>query len=1461
MKNENSLVEYSLNDFIDKKDDYRSLCINNALSINELYMYVYLYLLTNILNEELMGITINKENDIVVYCLNKNRMVNYQENTMNISIDESQIKVFEKETYEEVICIDVKIKNQKILYTYKSNKLDELRIRQLHSYFNKLLNNWVIECEETIENINYLSESDIGRIVQISKGNENRYSENQSIFDIFYRQYTLNKNKIVFTEYIDGQKVEYTYDMIFTKSISLYNQILELNLENNSIIGVYLDRGVNVLISLLAILKSGHIYMPIDNSFPEEYITEMIKDAKPKAIISEADLFSENIFIDINCLGDTSCTYNDCINNSFDIDSSCAILYTSGSTGKPKGVIINQRQILNRFYWMIKNYKISVKEVFGQRCALSTIPSLWDMLAGVLLGKSTIIVPENILRNPKQFVDFIEDNEITFITLIPSILHLMTKVSKAKEKLSCIKNVITLGEKFTVHDYEICRLILSKAIIINDYGSTETNTLLVNNFYPEDINKKIAGMRPIDNIGAYILNENNQLCGFYTTGELAVYGDCIFNGYLNLLDMTESKKQVVSINGTNQTVFKTGDLAYLNEDGSINLLERKDKVFKLHGKRIDLTGINTLIQRLDIVDESCTLGYNKNGENSIGAILKLNKKISLKEIKKIIYEDLSKKVPEYMVPVNIKIVDTIPLLPNGKRNMKTIERQLFENDEKLNYKQFMNKISEILKIKIKDDDINTEFKYLGMDSLRAMEFIDELQKVVGKKLDISILYEYPSIKLLFDFLFNDETNENKIKPQDVINENNEYAIIGMSGLFPNADSIEEYWETLVRAKCVTDEIPKNRLKIDEIYDSNPNIQWKTYSKWGGFFKNIDNLDLDYFHLYPGEIECMSIHQKLAIIESYRTLENAGYSPDNPKLKDTGVFIGGGKYDVYSDKNTADSVIGNENSLIAERISYLNDFMGPSIMIDTACSSSLVALHQACLSLKNRDCYAALVGGINILDNEGFYLKTSRLNVFSNDGKTKTFSNEANGFVPGECIAFIMIKRLDDAIKDQDNILTVIKGSSINQDGRTNGITAPSGKAQKLLLEKLYTEKNIDINSIDYIETHGTGTKIGDVIEINALSKVFSNRKNSCYIGSVKPNVGHLIHSAGIASLIKGVLMIQNRTFIASINQYPLNEKIDWDNIPFEILTQNKEYNSTKPMRIGISSFGIGGTNSHCVIEEYVSASLPQKVDGSQNEYISFPLFAPTPNALENYIETFYQWFSKNINLNLEDISNTLVFGRKRRSSGIIVLARNNKELLDLLESYTSKNMDRYFHSKINNYDIYISYDASSQMEEINKKIESYLLDSEERVPSYKKVPIISSYDYLNQSDEKIENKSNTFIDTLIKYLGVSNNEVDKSLTLEEIGMDSLKIMGFKDELNRLFSKDISISKLYDYTILEIEELLANKNDSSEANTNIIKEYLNGTINFSTITNEEVEQLYNYLNNEVDRQNERLSNIN
>jgi polyketide synthase PksN len=457
---------------------------------------------------------------------------------------------------------------------------------------------------------------------------------------------------------------------------------------------------------------------------------------------------------------------------------------------------------------------------------------------------------------------------------------------------------------------------------------------------------------------------------------------------------------------------------------------------------------------------------------------------------------------------------------------------------------------------------------------------------------------------------------------------NDIAVVGMACRFPGANNYGEYWHLLLNGVNAIKEIPPSRWDVNEFYSPDIDAPNKSISKWCGLVDGIDKFDNRFFNISPREAKSMDPQQRLLLEEAWHCIEDSGVALSRLQEKKTSVYIGVMAIDYYgesSQSNQTDSYacLGNYECILANRLSYYFGLSGASISIDAACASSLIALHEAKTSLRSGECDYALAGGVSLNFHPFKYISFSKSRMLSPDGQCRTFSADANGYVPGDGVGVLLLQRLSDAERDGNHIYGVIKGSAMNHTGPALSITAPRMEAQRDVVLGALQDSGMSPETVSYVEAHGTGTSLGDPIEVESLTNAFrehTDKRRYCRIGSVKSNIGHLEAAAGVAGVIKVLLMMRNRKVPRTLNVTELNPIIDFDETPFEVALDVGNWepaDGVDLLRAGVSSFGFGGANSHVLIEEYrVQVAPVDEAHASENPFV---LSARTTRSMEGLI--------------------------------------------------------------------------------------------------------------------------------------------------------------------------------------------------------------------------------------------------
>ncbi|WP_027487387.1 type I polyketide synthase [Allorhizobium undicola] len=502
------------------------------------------------------------------------------------------------------------------------------------------------------------------------------------------------------------------------------------------------------------------------------------------------------------------------------------------------------------------------------------------------------------------------------------------------------------------------------------------------------------------------------------------------------------------------------------------------------------------------------------------------------------------------------------------------------------------------------------------------------------------------------------------------------AIIGMAGRFPGADTLEEFWQVLAEGRDTVGKVPTERFDVTGLHDADPLARGRITTDQGGFLSDLSRFDAHFFNIPAREAESLDPQQRLLLETAWHALEHANIDPRSLKGTATGVFLGISNSDYArlleeGGLGELDAYFGTGTALNANagRISYNLGLNGPALAVDTACSSSLVALHLALRSLRSGESDCALAGGVNVITAPSCSVAVSRAHMLSPDGRCKTFSADANGFVRAEGVGMVVLKRLADARRDGDTVLAVLRGSAVNHDGASSGLTVPSGKAQQAVIAAALADAGLAASRVSYLEAHGTGTSLGDPIEVDAAHAVLGAGRAAnepLRLGSVKSNIGHAESASGMASIIKTVLALQNRTLPASLHSGSLNPHIRWSDLNVEVVRQLTPWESRETRVAGISGFGFSGTNAHVIVEEYRDAdALP--VMAADGPFL-LPLSAPDADGLERLTAGWAARLKQGGDGNPAGLVAAAGKGRAHFARRRAITAKGRDELIAALES-------------------------------------------------------------------------------------------------------------------------------------------------------------------------------------------------
>jgi len=828
------------------------------------------------------------------------------------------------------------------------------------------------------------------------------------------------------------------------------------------------------------------------------------------------------------------------------------------------------------------------------------------------------------------------------------------------------------------------------------------NKVLLANEASEQILEYVDVGYPLPSVEVKITNELNDTLGDGLLGEIYIRGDNVTEGYEG---NNEANKELITSDGW----LKTGDLGFFS-NGRLTVTGRSRDVVIINGQNVMAHDIEESIidkcgLKAGLIAASGVYDSNEGSEKVIIFIATRKKKLLWEWLLEI-WETAQNylRIPiTYVIPVK-----NIPKTTSGK-----LQRYQLLNDYKNGlFKNEVNEFSERVKhlntslerelpqnqweemvlsiwenvLKKPKDKIGVTdaFMSIGGSSVKAVEMLTQIEKRAGNKYGYDILIQCKTIREIADYitehnretLFTDnnthDSNTSKAVPKEKFIKENEskIAIIGMSGKFPGASNLDEYWNNLLTGK---DSIS------DVTWEMEGNSSRKYYL---GALDDLDCFAADFFGISNEEAQIMDPQQRMALEIAYQTLEDGGYTGERILTKDTGVYLGA-SYNSFMEQvvttlnkdNEREDVnqfalTGNMLNMVAARISHVLDLKGPALAIDTACSSSLVALHYACNDLLLGNCDLALAGGVNVLLTPTIHELFSKTGALSKDGKCKVFDKDADGIVPGEGVGMVLLKPLNAALKDGDRIAGIIETVTVNNDGKSIGIMAPNPEGQERVLNSAFSKAGIQPSDIGYVEAHGTGTALGDPIEVRALSKVFgvqNESQNICHIGSVKSNIGHLFSAAGIAGLIKVLMAIRHEKLPPSLHYKSAHPHINFDKSSFSPLNEIMAWKKGEKTRYAsISSFGFGGTNAHMIIREPLENMQRSNPDSACGHLLA--ISARKTCELDSLVKKAIQHIKCNTSVNISDLCFSWNSGRQNFSHRCFALGRTPIELAENLES-------------------------------------------------------------------------------------------------------------------------------------------------------------------------------------------------
>lgn len=1133
---------------------------------------------------------------------------------------------------------------------------------------------------------------------------------------------------------IDGRD-QITYRELNQRANQLAHHLQTLGVGRDYPVGLCLDRSREMVVALLAILKAGGCYVPLDPTYPAARLELMVETAELSLLLTERKQLAQlpatiQAAPDLTtlCLDEIqptlaqNATVN--LNGPFNSEQLLYLLFTSGSTGTPKGVAMPHRALANLLLWQQQESPTTVGQRTLQFTPLSFDVASQEIFATFCFGGTLVLIADEIRRNPQALWQVLQDEAIERLFLPFVALQQLAEVVQGNRP-AVLQTVITAGEQLQTTAAITHFFAKPGCTLHNHYGPTESHVVTAYTL-PADVARwpQLPPIgRPVDNVQIYLLDEEMQEVAQGETGELHIGGICLAQGYYKRPELTE-ERFVPNPFGRGR-LYKTGDLARSLPDGTIEYLGRADHQVKIRGFRVEISEIEVALMRHPQVQTAVVTAHKAvPGVRRLVAYVvpDAHQADDGTDLSILLQDYLGNLLPDYMVPTRFVCLDALPLTPSGKVDRNGLpapqtSRPQLKTTLRLPKTEVERQLAALWQRLLLVDEVGVDdnFFELGGTSLLLTQLHTELAPRFPQVAMVDLLH-YPTIHTLAEQIQQQTdvgTRSQNMLPQARQREKRretEIAIIGIACRFPGADSVDAFWENL---RDGVESITFLHDEQVEISDS-ALVEDTDYVKAAGILPEIEHFDAEFFGYTSREAEILDPQQRLMLECAWESLEDAGYDPERyPGL--VGVYAGAGmntylinnvhpsrgfapNRNFMESMNDLQVMLNNDKDYLPTRISYKLNLKGPSVNVQTACSTALVAVHLACQGLLNGECEVALAGGVflRVPQHVGHLHQPDM--IFSSDGHCRAFDSRADGTVFSNGGGMVVLKLLDDAIHDGDTIHAVIKGSAINNDGAQKvSYSAPSVEGQARVIAEAQASAAVDPRTITYIEAHSTATKLGDLIEVEALNQAFRstsarwNRENDeanstefssnpCAIGSVKSNIGHLGHAAGMAGLIKCVLALKHRQLPPSLHFREPNPNIDFANSPFYVNARLTDWptnasDPAAPLRAGVSAFGMGGTNAHVILEEWRDGETEdgRQKTGDRRQEIRhthlLTLSARTDQALADLVAHYATYLTDASEIDLAAICYSAQTGRHHFPQRLAIVATSLDELRTQLDTF------------------------------------------------------------------------------------------------------------------------------------------------------------------------------------------------
>ncbi|HVG64400.1 MAG TPA: amino acid adenylation domain-containing protein [Hyalangium sp.] len=1083
-----------------------------------------------------------------------------------------------------------------------------------------------------------------------------------------------------------------SYRQLDQRANQLAWRLRRMGVGPDSRVAIAVDRSLELIVALVGILKAGGAYVPLDTDYPRERLALMIEDAQPDVLVTTTAKLQKipaqglpQLLLDEARLNEEPTSTPD---SGVKARNLAYISFTSGSTGRPKGVCIEHRSVL-RLVKNIRYAELGPSETLLQASILSFDTSTFELWGALLTGASLAVFPPHPPADALELAEVIARHRVTCLYLSSGLFA--HAVDVAAERLTSVRHILAAGDVLSAPHSR--RMVDLGVTVTNVYGPTECTTFATaHRMEPHSLVEDPVPLgRPISNTTVYVLDGHMQPVPIGVAGELYLGGDGVARGYVGQPERTADRfvpDPFCSAPGGR--LYRTGDRVRWRSDGALDFLGRLDTQVKVRGHRIELAEVEAALSSFPSVSKTVAVAREDSpGQKRLVGYVVAPPETDMAELR----SHLTGRLPKYMLPSALVRLDALPLTPTGKIDRRalpapTTARPGSEQSFVAPRSEFEQALGAIWRevLGLERVGVDDPFFELGGHSLLLAQVRVRIRERLQRDVGLVTLFQYPTIRLLAAHLSPDEQEAPKVlAPQEEVRpalagRDHAIAIVGMAGRFPGAQSPRELWELLREGREGLSRFTPESLQAAGVPPEL--LRDPSYVPALGMIEDATLFDAAFFGYSPQEAQLTDPQQRLFLESCWEALEDSGYDPRRYPGS-IGVFGGAGapRYwlqrvaslgALWGSSGFYQAIVGNGSDFLATRVAYKLGLRGPALSLQTACSTSLVAIHMACQSLRARQCDMALAGGVSLfsLDPSGYPYEEG--GILSPDGACRPFDVQARGTVPGSGVAVVVLKRLEEALANGDTIHAVILGSAINNDGaRKVGYTAPSIEGQVEAIIRAQDTAGVTPETLSYVEAHGTGTPLGDPIEVAALTKAFRRAtvaKQSCALGSLKSNLGHLDAAAGVTSLLKVTLSLEHELIPATLHLHRPNPELALEDSPFFVNAQPRPWpRAERPRRAAVSAFGIGGTNAHAILEE----PPPRAPSGPSRPWQLLTLSARTSTALESATSRLSEHLRQQPELPLPDVAFTLQQGRAAFDHRRVVVCQDRDSAISALASRES----------------------------------------------------------------------------------------------------------------------------------------------------------------------------------------------